>query len=568
MRHFSLFPFVLLFSSSVVLSQTGQPFTPDSLTRALWHFDELTGSIVNDAAGGNNGLAYGTSIVPGRFGNARSFNGAAGDYVHIPSDSSLDFGNASFTIDVWFKTTTDYGMLIRRGMAPLPGYNLSIYQGRIGCQIGNRTDSSWPDTVLTIITPAKFNDGAWHLATMVRDRVNKKLSLYADGVLAAPPIDDNITFPITCNRPLTIGRWESDAVPDFYTGSIDEVRLTSTGLLHPPVAIAVSPAALDFGWNRVQSTDSLMVEIRNTGNKDTLRVASISSTSARFTFSKGAFSIPAGGSSTLGAYYTPTAAQSDTGTLLITCNDPAAPLVSIPVTGHGYTLGTNPVIQGISFLPNNNSQARIIWFRSVSDSAGAADPVTQYSIWRLVPASGTAGGATHPTIAHPSRPASANAAWDFIQTVPAIGLDEYAAIVLVPYTYSSVLHWYLFIVVAQTKGMQVYTSQPDSILDPPPLTGIDRTTTGETPTELILKQNYPNPFNPSTTIQYGLPSRAYVSLIVYNTLGQAVATLVNQEEEAGYHEARFNGSNLASGVYFCRLNAGESVRTGRILLIR
>jgi len=83
-----------------------------------------------------------------------------------------------------------------------------------------------------------------------------------------------------------------------------------------------------------------------------------------------------------------------------------------------------------------------------------------------------------------------------------------------------------------------------------------------------LSQNYPNPFNPSTTIRYGLPQRAQVSLKVYNTLGQLVTTLVNVEQGAGYHEVKFDGSNLASGVYFYRLQAETYVETRKFLLLR
>ena len=83
-----------------------------------------------------------------------------------------------------------------------------------------------------------------------------------------------------------------------------------------------------------------------------------------------------------------------------------------------------------------------------------------------------------------------------------------------------------------------------------------------------LSQNYPNPFNPSTSIRYALSGRALVSLTVFNTLGQQVATLVNETEEAGYHSVRFDGRGLASGVYFYRLSSGEYVATKRLLLIR
>lgn len=84
----------------------------------------------------------------------------------------------------------------------------------------------------------------------------------------------------------------------------------------------------------------------------------------------------------------------------------------------------------------------------------------------------------------------------------------------------------------------------------------------------MLEQNYPNPFNPSTTIRYGLPVRSHVTLTVFSTLGQKVATLVDEMKDEGYHDVRFDGSGLASGVYFYRLSAGENVETKKLLIVR
>jgi photosystem II stability/assembly factor-like uncharacterized protein len=88
------------------------------------------------------------------------------------------------------------------------------------------------------------------------------------------------------------------------------------------------------------------------------------------------------------------------------------------------------------------------------------------------------------------------------------------------------------------------------------------------PVRIELHQNFPNPFNPSTTIRYGLPERSHVSLAVYNMLGQAVTQLVNGEVDAGYHEVKFDGSYLPSGVYFYRLQAGRYVETRKLCLVR
>jgi hypothetical protein len=87
-------------------------------------------------------------------------------------------------------------------------------------------------------------------------------------------------------------------------------------------------------------------------------------------------------------------------------------------------------------------------------------------------------------------------------------------------------------------------------------------------TEFLLNQNYPNPFNPTTTIRYALAQRSHVTLSVYNTLGQQVSTLVNETQDSGSHDVRFDGSGLASGVYFYRLQAGNFVQTKKLLLLR
>lgn len=91
---------------------------------------------------------------------------------------------------------------------------------------------------------------------------------------------------------------------------------------------------------------------------------------------------------------------------------------------------------------------------------------------------------------------------------------------------------------------------------------------GNIPATFTLSQNYPNPFNPTTQIDYSVPKRSLVTLDVYNVLGEKVATLFSGVLQPGSYSATFNGNDLASGVYFYRLQAGSVSITKKLVLLK
>jgi len=99
----------------------------------------------------------------------------------------------------------------------------------------------------------------------------------------------------------------------------------------------------------------------------------------------------------------------------------------------------------------------------------------------------------------------------------------------------------------------------------PPVTSVEN---DEIPVSYSLSQNYPNPFNPSTSISFEIPQSGFVKLVVYDMLGKEVATLLNEEKTAGAYEVNFNVRNLASGIYFYTINAGNFTSTKKMILMK
>jgi hypothetical protein len=114
----------------------------------------------------------------------------------------------------------------------------------------------------------------------------------------------------------------------------------------------------------------------------------------------------------------------------------------------------------------------------------------------------------------------------------------------------------------------IYIIRTDSLLNyPPNIIGINLIST-EIPVQFVLHQNFPNPFNPSTKIKFELPSGVLIQLKIYDILGREVRVLVNKFLNAGIYEVEFDGSNVASGIYFYSLETGGFKDTKKMILTK
>ncbi len=100
------------------------------------------------------------------------------------------------------------------------------------------------------------------------------------------------------------------------------------------------------------------------------------------------------------------------------------------------------------------------------------------------------------------------------------------------------------------------------------LTSVESELNENIPDKFTLYQNYPNPFNPNTVIEYHLPQTSFVTLRIYDVIGREIKTLVNEKQNAGHHSLTIDASNLSSGVYFYRIEAGNYTETKKFVLLK
>ena len=128
------------------------------------------------------------------------------------------------------------------------------------------------------------------------------------------------------------------------------------------------------------------------------------------------------------------------------------------------------------------------------------------------------------------------------------------------------LRYYLRVTAVDSSGNEsLYSNEVDAA--PDPTLSVDLNTI-DVPKIFSLEQNYPNPFNPTTVISYQLAELCHVSLRIYDILGREIALLVDEQKSAGTYSYSWNATNIPSGLYFYRLQAGPFIGTKKLILLK
>ncbi len=292
----------------------------------------------------------------------------------------------------------------------------------------------------------------------------------------------------------------------------------------PAPILVVAQSVRNFGLVPAQEQKNDTLILRNTGNAP-LVISSISTQTSVFSVSKTSTTVAPNSSDTLIITFSPTAVGNYADTLTINSNA-APPVVRIPLAG----VGDNPLsVEWSSFVAIPNAQGvKLLWETCCEvNNAGfeveRKQPTTDWQIIGFVQGRGT----------------------------------------------TSEVQRYAFSDNAAPSGSVLYRLKQVDFDGTVSYSPIVETVVGA-PTTFALNQNYPNPFNPQTRIGYRLPAASDVKLELYDMLGRKLATLVNARQEAGSYLIALNSQtlNLASGMYFYRLQAGSFVETKKMMLMK
>ena len=308
---------------------------------------------------------------------------------------------------------------------------------------------------------------------------------------------------------------------------------TVTDTIQCLTAIALSPDSILFGQVAVGDTAQRTFEISNLGTVP-LKISDITSLNELFTLPVASDTIPPLESRFFTVVFVPDSAKEEETLLTITSDDPVNPSVDI-------------IALGVGAIPQQTLSTSSIDFGIVQISESRLDTFYVRNI----------GSVRFPIVIIPP-------------TVEAFSVDTTAALLepgdslAIAITFAPPTEGTFSDIIIVSN---LASSDTVTLFGNGALVGLEDSDLA-LPQVVTLYQNYPNPFNLATTIKYALPQPATVQLSIFNLLGEEVALLVNEQQPAGYYHVVWNASNIASGLYFYRVLAGEYIEIRKMALMK
>ncbi len=477
------------------------------------------------------------SQVTGIVGNAQNFSGA--EKIDIPDDNVSDWEpNESFSLEFWMKTTAtppDLNIAIGRNDASTNlqwwvGFNPD---GKASFQLIDMNN----DGVLIGDKGPVVNDGSWHLVAAVRNGSLGKNYLYIDG----SKVDSaDHAYSATFEGSVAVNIGYLNLAPYYYfNGNLDEVAMYNVALSQSAIQEHYDNGQVGHGYNKFISAPTNLVAIKNVAD----------TTNVDLTWDDNS-------SNELGFIIQRAVGDSDAVTVYTNIDTVGADITAYTDTTVSDTTTYTYRVYGynselVSDFSNKAEITTPVPVELTSFTANISDGKVVLN-WQTATEINNSGFSIQRS--------SDNISFKEIAFIRGHGTTTDQSV----YSYidNSILSgkYYYRLKQVDFNGSFSYTSSIGVNI------GI--------PKNFSLDQNYPNPFNPSTTIRFALPTNAKVSIKLYNTLGQEVVDILNNEQlNAGVHEKVFNASSFSSGVYFYRLEAkgddGSSfAKTKRLVLIK
>ena len=365
-------------------------------------------------------------------------------------------------------------------------------------------------------------------ATSYQLQISKD-SLFSTSVVNQSGITDTF-YPVGALADKTLYYWRVDASNAGGVSSYSTTSRFTTGF-----GISVNPKSMAFSGVLVSANKVLPLTVKY-GGRDTIHVTNVVSLNQAFSVDRKQFDVWAEKNEVINIKFTPTSSDQTSSLLLVFHSLPTSP-DTVSVSGSGLNAA---ILQ----VAGKDISLGTVLVNQSKDTVLVLNNVGTISL-------------------QVSRIISSNAAFSVRRT----------SMIIAPAQSNSDTVTFSPLVAGPVNGLLLISSNSTTSPDTVRVSGFGTTSTykedeAEIPRVYRLIQNYPNPFNPSTTIRYELPKATNVSLKIFNTLGQQVAALVNEKEEAGSYEVQWSASNVPSGVYLYRLQAGDYVETKKLVVLK